>query len=53
MVTHKWIRGKGNVHDVQRDRVNEPHTDTMQGKEHSTCMGPHKEPMATQEHAMA
>ena len=38
---------------LQRNRIDESHTNTMQGKEHTDHMVTCKEPMATPEHPMA
>jgi len=39
--------------DMQQNRIDEPYTDTMQGKECTSNMAPSKEPVAPQKHSMA
>ena len=41
------------MHDMQRNRIDEPYTNTMQGKECTSNMAPSEEPVAPQKHSMA
>ena len=53
LAVYQWLQGEGDVHNVQQNGVNEPHTDTMQGKDHSTNMASNRKSLATQAHPMA
>ena len=42
-----------NMHDMQRDGVDEPHNDEMQRKKHATDLGASEKLLAAQKHPLA